>query len=76
MGYKVVGTIYIPIEDFLDFVSKYTPSVSLGSSHFNLDDIKNTGEEIRIEFAASDETPPTEWPEPPWWLRQKKSKNE
>lgn len=59
MAYDGEGKIYIPIEEFWEFVSKYQPAPTAGFSAFGVP--KFTENDVEINYAFSTETDPNEW---------------
>lgn len=63
MAYDGEGKIYIPIEEFWEFVSKYQPVPGAGfSTYFSAYGVpKFTDNDVEISYAFSTETAPEEW---------------
>lgn len=64
------GTVYIPLEEFWEFVAKYNDThaseVAYGVPRINPDNPS----EMEIDFAASTEGHPSEWADKPKAVRQ------
>lgn len=63
------GTIYIPLEEFWTFVTKYAPDHS-GEIVFGVPRVRERGGDLEIDYAFSTDNHPSTWAEKPQALLQ------
>jgi len=70
MGHLCTGEIFIPMEDFYEFVSRYAPA-SPGNMEFGLPTIDGNHDLI-VQFAINTECLPSDQVDPPEFLVHRK----
>lgn len=69
MAYDAVGKIYIPLEEFYEFVSRYHPKFH-GDIRYGK--VLQTNSDIEIDYATSTEADPSQWVKPPDFLKNQR----
>lgn len=62
------GKIYFSKQEWIDFVIELAPFLKRTS--FELGPITSNEEGYEVEYAFGDEVPPSEWANPPRWLKK------
>lgn len=68
MAYDAVGKIYIPAEDWYEFLNKYVPD-STGEVRYGKPAQPSKGGDIIVDYACSSEVPPESWNVVPEFLK-------
>lgn len=67
MGHRVEGEVYIPLEDWSEFVLKYAPKTS---GEVALGPPRREGPDIVVPYAANTECHPLNQSTPPEWAKK------
>jgi hypothetical protein len=67
MGWDATGKVYIPLEDFWQFVQKYLPP---GHEEVRFGVPKFTEADVEFDYASSTECSPDQWATPPEFLKE------
>ena len=72
MGYDGQGTVYIPLEEFWNFIKRFHPKMDEAVVRY-AHEVRIQNEDLEIDFAFGTETDPLDWAEPPTFLKRKAS---
>ena len=68
MAYDGEGTVYIPLEEFWEFVQRYVPVTKGAETAFGVPRVECG--DLVIDYACSTDCHPTEWATPPKAVQQ------